>query len=127
MQIDLRFGNPDEGDLEIVVAPIARFMDVPFNSKFTIEQIGNPEKIINGFHPEIYGKPLQVRRCTDSEDIRTCMSRSCLLYLSAIANLVQAGRGEGGDGGGRSGWVQAWHANKQHTIMAACLTRGCCS
>ena len=61
MQIDLRYANAEQGNLEVVVAPIARFLDVGENAKVTIEQIGDPNKIINGFHPEIYGKPLQVR------------------------------------------------------------------
>lgn len=60
LQIDLRFGNEDQGSLEIVVAPIARFLDVPEGANIKIEQIGKPDKIISGFHPEIYGKPLQV-------------------------------------------------------------------
>ena len=58
-QIDLRLANSDQGSLEIVVAPIARFLDAPEGAKFKIEQIGSPDKIINGFHPEIYGKPMQ--------------------------------------------------------------------
>ena len=27
-----------------------------------IEDIGSPSKVINGFHPELFGKPLEVRK-----------------------------------------------------------------
>jgi len=57
-EIDLRFENTDQGNLLVVVAPVLRFMDVGYNANVTIEQIGTPDKIIAGFAPELYGKPL---------------------------------------------------------------------
>lgn len=57
-EIDLRFENPDQGNLLVIVAPVLRFMDVGYNASVDIEQIGPPDKIIAGFAPELYGKPL---------------------------------------------------------------------
>jgi hypothetical protein len=58
VQIDLRFGSKDEGNLSVVVAPVLRFTDVGFNADVRIEQLGPPERIIAGFAPELFGKPL---------------------------------------------------------------------
>lgn len=63
-EIDVRFSNKDQGEIAIVVAPVLRFMDVGFNADVRIEQIGPPAKIIAGFAPELFGKPL------DEEDVR---------------------------------------------------------
>lgn len=57
-EIDLRFEHPDQGNLLVVVAPVLRFMDVGYNARIDIQQIGPPDKIIAGFAPELYGKPL---------------------------------------------------------------------
>lgn len=32
VQIDLRFANPSQGNLEVVVAPVLRFADVGYNA-----------------------------------------------------------------------------------------------
>lgn len=61
MQIDLRFGNELEGSLAIVVAPVLRFRDVGFNSDVRIQELGPPDKLISGFGPELFGKPLEVQ------------------------------------------------------------------
>lgn len=58
-EIDLRYLNPDQGSLFVVVAPVARFRDIPFNSSIDIQALGNPEQLIAGFAPELYGGPLQ--------------------------------------------------------------------
>lgn len=58
-EIDLRFENIDEGSLQVVVAPVLRFMDVGYNASVNIEDINTPDKIIAGFAPELYGAPLQ--------------------------------------------------------------------
>ena len=34
--------------------------DVGFNASVTIEELGSPDKIIQGFAPELYGSPLSV-------------------------------------------------------------------
>ena len=57
-QIDLRFGNRVQGSLSVVVAPVLRFVDVGYNADVRIEQLGEPDKIINGFAPELFGRPL---------------------------------------------------------------------
>jgi hypothetical protein len=61
MQIDLRFGNKDQGNLAVVVAPVLRFADIGFNADIRIEEIGPPDRIIAGFAPELFGTPLDVR------------------------------------------------------------------
>lgn len=40
------------------VAPVLRFMDVGYNANVKIEDIGTPDKIIAGFAPELFGRPL---------------------------------------------------------------------
>ncbi|DBA75452.1 TPA: hypothetical protein ACH3X1_010709 [Trebouxia sp. C0004] len=59
-EIDLRYTNPEEGGLEVVVAPVMRFKDIEFNANVKIEEIAPPERIISGFALEIFGAPLQV-------------------------------------------------------------------
>ena len=49
----------DEGQLAVVVAPVLRFMNVGFNADVRIEDIGDPEKVLNGFAPEILGGPVE--------------------------------------------------------------------
>ncbi|CAL5226845.1 g9711 [Coccomyxa viridis] len=58
-EIDLRFTNPEQGSLAVVVAPVLRFIDVGFNADIRIEELGSPEKLIGGFAPELFGSPLQ--------------------------------------------------------------------
>lgn len=60
LQIDLRYANPDEGGLEVVVAPVMRFKDIDFNANVKIEDIAPPDRIISGFALEIFGAPLAV-------------------------------------------------------------------
>lgn len=58
-EIDLRFGNEQEGGMAVVVAPVLRFLDVGFNADVRIQQLGSPEKVISGFGPELFGSPVQ--------------------------------------------------------------------
>lgn len=60
VQIDLRFTNPEQGSLAVVVAPVLRFIDVGFNADIRIEELGTPDRLISGFAPELFGSPLQV-------------------------------------------------------------------
>lgn len=76
-QIDLRYANPEEGGLEVVVAPVMRFKDIEFNANVKIEEIAPPERIIAGFALEIFGSPLQVQG--------SCHS---LFWLNAYAHIV---------------------------------------
>ena len=77
-EIDLRFENIDEGNLQVIVAPILRFMDVGYNASVSIQDIGPPDKIIAGFAPELYGKPLMEDDVIDSEVVTP--DRSLLTY-----------------------------------------------
>lgn len=62
-EIDLRFGAKEQGSLQVVVAPVLRFVDVGYNADVRIDQLGPPDRIIAGFGPELFGKPL------DEEDV----------------------------------------------------------
>lgn len=57
-EIDLRFRNSNEGDVSVIVAPVLRFRDVGYNANINMEFLGDPDKIIAGFAPELYGRPL---------------------------------------------------------------------
>jgi hypothetical protein len=57
-EIDLRFSNPAQGSLAVVVAPVLRFRDVGFNADVHIDELGPPDAIIAGFAPELFGAPL---------------------------------------------------------------------
>lgn len=92
MQIDLRFTNPEQGSLAVVVAPVLRFIDVGFNADIRIEELGPPDRLISGFAPELFGSPLQVRAsaicCLRHLHARGAASECdacgayCVLYLS---------------------------------------------
>jgi hypothetical protein len=43
----------------VIVAPVLRFMEVGYNANVVIADIGLPDKIINGFAPELFGRPLE--------------------------------------------------------------------
>lgn len=58
-EIDLRFGNSSQGELFVVVAPVLRFRDVGFNADVRIEELAPPENVIEGFAPELFGRPLE--------------------------------------------------------------------
>lgn len=57
-EIDLRFGNPKEGRLFVIVAPVLRFAD-NLGDNATIEKIGPPEKVISAFGPEAIGENVE--------------------------------------------------------------------
>ena len=57
-EIDLRYGRDNSGSLQVVVAPVLRFVDVGYNANVRIDQLFTPEVAINGFAPELFGSPL---------------------------------------------------------------------
>ena len=75
-EIDVRFASKDEGQLAIVVAPVLRFMNVGFNADVRIEDIGPPEKVLNGFAPEILGGPVE----DDDVLVQTTFTKQPLTY-----------------------------------------------
>ena len=77
LQIDLRFTNPEQGSLAVVVAPVLRFIDVGFNADIRIEELGSPDKLIGGFAPELFGSPLQVLCRTPCSCLHSCMQLQC--------------------------------------------------
>ncbi|XP_047322345.1 psbP domain-containing protein 4, chloroplastic isoform X2 [Impatiens glandulifera] len=54
-EIDLRFLNPKEGRLSVIVAPVLRFAD-NLGDDAKIETIGPPERVISAFGPEVIGE-----------------------------------------------------------------------
>lgn len=62
-EIDLRYTSKEAGEIAVVVAPVLRFMDVGYNASVTLKDVGPPERVIAGFAPELFGKPL------DEEDV----------------------------------------------------------
>jgi len=46
--------------------------DIGFNANVTIEELGSPDKIIQGFAPELYGSPLSVRSSGSCPSRRVC-------------------------------------------------------
>ncbi|XP_042456524.1 psbP domain-containing protein 4, chloroplastic-like isoform X2 [Zingiber officinale] len=56
-EIDLRFGNPKEGRLFVIVAPVRRFADIEGEAE--IELIGPPDKVISAFGPEVIGENVE--------------------------------------------------------------------
>lgn len=60
-EIDMRMQG-DAGGLSVVVAPVMRFADIPFNADVRIEMLGSPDKLIRGFAPELIGQPLEDRQ-----------------------------------------------------------------
>ncbi len=75
-EIDVRFESKDEGKLAIVVAPVLRFMNVGYNADIRIEDIGSPEKLLEGFAPEILGGPVEEEDLT----VQSTMEKGGLTY-----------------------------------------------
>ncbi|XP_059280155.1 psbP domain-containing protein 4, chloroplastic [Lycium ferocissimum] len=57
-EIDLRFANPKQGRISVIVAPVKRFSD-DIGEEATIEQIGPPAKVISAFGPEVIGENVE--------------------------------------------------------------------
>ncbi|GJP35105.1 hypothetical protein CLOM_g19623 [Closterium sp. NIES-68] len=59
-EIDLRFASKAQGKLFIVVAPVLRFAD-GLGDNVKIESVGDPERVITAFGPEITGENVEGR------------------------------------------------------------------
>ncbi|KAL3513788.1 hypothetical protein ACH5RR_026505 [Cinchona calisaya] len=57
-EIDLRFANSKQGRLFVIVAPVRRFAD-NISDDAKIEEIGEPDKVINAFGPEVIGENVE--------------------------------------------------------------------
>lgn len=57
-EIDLRYSAKSQGGLVVVVAPVARFVDVERNADVRITALGPPDVIIEAFAVELFGAPL---------------------------------------------------------------------
>jgi len=57
-EIDLRYGSKAQGSLVVVVAPVARFVDVERNADVRITELGPADVIIEAFAVELFGAPL---------------------------------------------------------------------
>ena len=95
-EIDLRYNREDSGSLQVVVAPVLRFLDVGFNASVGLEELGPPQKIIEGFYPELYGTPLLDGDVLDTEVMRKDgltyylydIKPHRLVTISAVGNRV---------------------------------------
>ena len=76
--MDLRFQDKEEGDISVVVAPVARFADIGFNASVRLQELVTPEQLISGFAPELIGQPLQEGDVISSEQV----TRGSLLYYT---------------------------------------------
>lgn len=47
-EIDLRYGNREEGNLLVVVAPVLRFKEIPIGANVNVTDLAPPENIIAG-------------------------------------------------------------------------------
>ena len=50
---------PYTAQVVMVVAPVLRFIDAGYNADVRIEDVGEPRKLIEGFAPEILGRPVE--------------------------------------------------------------------
>jgi len=103
VQIDLRFGNEEEGGMAVVVAPVLRFLDVGFNSDVRIQELGSPEKLISGFGPELFGGPIQVdlklgQKGTSRLQLKSNTLASIKSFASSLQQRVFHRIGHSGDG-----------------------------
>jgi len=75
-EIDARFQSKTHGDIAIIVAPVLRFKDIGFNARVTIDQLAQPQQIVEGFAPEVMGNPIE------EEDVASTIveERDGLLY-----------------------------------------------
>lgn len=58
-EIDLRYSNPDEGTLMVIVAPVLRFADIGWNASVSLPDLAPPDRIIEGAPRG----PAQARAC----------------------------------------------------------------
>ena len=95
-EIDLRFACPAQGALSVVVAPVLRFADVGFNADVRIEALAPPDRVIEGFAPELFGAPLDdgdvletdVSRVDGLTYYRWALARHRLVAATAVANRL---------------------------------------
>ncbi|PSC73193.1 domain-containing 4 [Micractinium conductrix] len=88
-EIDMRYYSPEQGKLLVVVAPVARFKDIPFNTSVTIKDLGSPEVLISGFAPELYGEPLGEEDILDVQEV-TKDGQPYYIYELSRHRLVSA-------------------------------------
>lgn len=70
-EIDARFTSKEHGDVSIIVAPVARFKDIGYNARVTIDAIAEPLPIALGFAPEVMGNPIDESDILDiKEEVR---------------------------------------------------------
>jgi hypothetical protein len=68
-EVDLRFQSKEEGDISVVVAPVARFADIGFNANVKLQQLVTADQLISGFAPELIGLPLQDGDVVSQEEV----------------------------------------------------------
>eukprot|EP00240_Pyramimonas_obovata_P016168 CAMPEP_0118935140 /NCGR_PEP_ID=MMETSP1169-20130426/14969_1 /TAXON_ID=36882 /ORGANISM="Pyramimonas obovata, Strain CCMP722" /LENGTH=272 /DNA_ID=CAMNT_0006878127 /DNA_START=42 /DNA_END=860 /DNA_ORIENTATION=- len=89
-EVDLRFESKSGGRLEVVIAPIRRFID-PVPDNCTIKDIGSPMKVIKAFGPEITGgQPVDEEDILDSSIVTGPKGRPYYSYDLKGRVLVSA-------------------------------------
>ena len=69
----------------VVLAPVLRFLDVGFNADLRIEDIGGPEKLIDGFAPELFGHPVDPANIPRMETVQG--DDGLTYYLYEVNNI----------------------------------------
>ncbi|KAG6546947.1 hypothetical protein Mapa_011563 [Marchantia paleacea] len=84
-EIDLRFQSPTEGNISVVVAPVLRFSsDLGDNVK--IEDIGEPQKVIDAFGPELTGQNVEGK--VKNMDVKKYEGRTYYQYELDVPHML---------------------------------------
>ncbi|KAL2652046.1 hypothetical protein R1flu_020174 [Riccia fluitans] len=84
-EIDLRFQNPTEGNISVVVAPVLRFAD-GLGDNVKIEDIGEPEKVIDAFGPELTGQNVEGK--VKNMDVKKYAGRTYYQYELDVPHML---------------------------------------
>ncbi|KAL3699755.1 hypothetical protein R1sor_017777 [Riccia sorocarpa] len=84
-EIDLRFQNPTEGNISVVVAPVLRFAD-GLGDNVKIEDIGEPQKVIDAFGPELTGQNVEGK--VKNMDVRKYDGRTYYQYELDVPHML---------------------------------------
>ena len=61
-ELDLKFASKAKkggGEAAVLIEPVLRFMDVGFNANVVVTDVGPPQKLVDGFGPELIGGPVE--------------------------------------------------------------------
>lgn len=100
-EVDLRFESEElsnGGEMSVIVAPVLRFQDIGFNADVRIDQLGSPQKMLEGFAPELVGGPVEPRDIVSMDVVQkdgltyytyeVSQPRKALVSITACLNRV---------------------------------------